>query len=85
MLTPNTANTSEREFYVADGSSPVTPRTVEDAHPAAATAAVALAQLQNQRLSDWDSEMVGSSCQEQRRRADQDLLGEANPDRWNAD
>jgi hypothetical protein len=42
-----------------DTSPPVTPRTIDDAHPAAATAAVALAQLHHHRLaSDWD-EMVG--------------------------
>lgn len=38
----------------------MTPRTIEEAHPAAATAAVALAQLHHHRLaSDWDTEMVG--------------------------
>ncbi|KUL88888.1 hypothetical protein ZTR_03511 [Talaromyces verruculosus] len=38
-----------------DTSPPVTPRTIDDAHPAAATAAVALAQLHHHRLaSDWD-------------------------------
>lgn len=43
-----------------DTSPPITPRTIDDAHPAAATAAVALAQLHHHRLaSDWD-EMVGS-------------------------
>jgi hypothetical protein len=52
---------SDRDIYVADASSPVTPRTIDDAHPAAATAAVALAQLHHHRLaSDWESEMVCS-------------------------
>ncbi|QGA13740.1 hypothetical protein EYB26_001391 [Talaromyces marneffei] len=38
-----------------DTSPPITPRTIDDAHPAAATAAVALAQLHHHRLaSDWD-------------------------------
>ncbi|KAH8704816.1 hypothetical protein BGW36DRAFT_366215 [Talaromyces proteolyticus] len=42
----------------SDASPPVTPRTIDDAHPAAATAAVALAQLHHHRLaSDWESEM----------------------------
>lgn len=49
----------DRDVYVADSSPPVTPRTIDDAHPAAATAAVALAQLHHHRLaSDWESEMV---------------------------
>ncbi|KAL1970136.1 hypothetical protein VTN77DRAFT_6541 [Rasamsonia byssochlamydoides] len=53
---------SDRDIYVADASSPVTPRTIDDAHPAAATAAVALAQLHHHRLvSDWDSEMDAHS------------------------
>ncbi|KAL2359076.1 hypothetical protein RJZ56_008091, partial [Blastomyces dermatitidis] len=44
-------------FGGADRSSPLTPRTLDEAHPAAATAAVALAQLHHHRLtSDWDSE-----------------------------
>ena len=42
------------------------PKSLEDAYPAAATAAVALAQLHNHRPdSDWDSEVVGpaqNSC-----------------------
>lgn len=59
-LTVNTADLLDRDIYVADASSPVTPRTIDDAHPAAATAAVALAQLHHHRLaSDWESEMVG--------------------------
>jgi hypothetical protein len=59
-LTANTAELLDRDIYVADASSPVTPRTIDDAHPAAATAAVALAQLHHHRLaSDWESEMVG--------------------------
>lgn len=52
---------SERDFFPPDHSSPMTPRTLDEAHPAAATAAVALAQLHHHPLasaSDWDSEMV---------------------------
>lgn len=50
---------ADRDIYVADASSPVTPRAIDEAHPAAATAAVALAQLHHHRLaSDWESEMV---------------------------
>ena len=42
-----------------ESSSPATPRTFDEAHPAAATAAVALAQLHHHRLSnEWDSEVV---------------------------
>ncbi|KAJ9199625.1 hypothetical protein DTO166G4_9213 [Paecilomyces variotii] len=49
---------ADRDIYVADASSPVTPRAIDEAHPAAATAAVALAQLHHHRLaSDWESEM----------------------------
>jgi hypothetical protein len=45
---------------IADASPPVTPRTIDDAHPAAATAAVALAQLHHHHrlATDWE-EMVG--------------------------
>ncbi|KAL2217704.1 putative transcription factor RfeD [Thermoascus aurantiacus ATCC 26904] len=65
LQTQNASNNSrknneppDRDVHVADASSPVTPRTVEETHPAAATAAVALAQLHHHRLaSDWDSEM----------------------------
>ncbi|CAG8017291.1 unnamed protein product [Penicillium nalgiovense] len=47
----------ERDVYVADGS-PATPRALDEPHPAAATAAVALAQLHHHRLaSDWDTDM----------------------------
>ncbi|OXV10548.1 hypothetical protein Egran_01691 [Elaphomyces granulatus] len=71
------ANMSERDIYVADGSSPAPPRTAEDAHPAAATAAVALAQLHHHRLaSDWDSEMVGT---ESARRAKRESPRETAP------
>ncbi|OJJ30628.1 hypothetical protein ASPWEDRAFT_120495 [Aspergillus wentii DTO 134E9] len=49
---------ADREIYVADASSPATPRGIDEAHPAAATAAVALAQLHHHRLaSDWDTDM----------------------------
>lgn len=48
----------DRDIFGTDHtSSPATPRTLDEAHPAAATAAVALAQLHHNRLtSDWDSE-----------------------------
>ncbi|KAJ5174032.1 uncharacterized protein N7500_001963 [Penicillium coprophilum] len=50
----------ERDVYVADGS-PATPRALDEPHPAAATAAVALAQLHHHRLaSDWDTDMQES-------------------------
>ncbi|KAJ5179850.1 hypothetical protein N7492_003060 [Penicillium capsulatum] len=52
---------SDRDIYVADPSSPATPRALDEPHPAAATAAVALAQLHHHRLaSDWDTDMVGA-------------------------
>ncbi|MCJ1450019.1 hypothetical protein MMC28_000347 [Mycoblastus sanguinarius] len=47
----------DRDIYAGSRSSPVPPRTLEDQYPAAATAAVALAQLHNHRPdSDLDSE-----------------------------
>lgn len=50
---------ADRDIYVADASSPATPRGIDETHPAAATAAVALAQLHHNRLaSDWDTDMV---------------------------
>lgn len=50
---------ADRDIYVADPSSPATPRALDEPHPAAATAAVALAQLHHHRLaSDWDTDMV---------------------------
>ncbi|KAJ5949621.1 hypothetical protein N7454_001205 [Penicillium verhagenii] len=49
---------ADRDIYVADASSPATPRALDEPHPAAATAAVALAQLHHHRLaSDWDTDM----------------------------
>ncbi|PWY82490.1 hypothetical protein BO83DRAFT_353393 [Aspergillus eucalypticola CBS 122712] len=49
---------ADRDIYVADASSPATPRGIDETHPAAATAAVALAQLHHNRLaSDWDTDM----------------------------
>lgn len=52
--TPSPAKKHD-SVYVADTSPPITPRTLDDAHPATATAAVALAQLHHHRLaSDWD-------------------------------
>ncbi|KAL4788382.1 hypothetical protein BJX76DRAFT_366833 [Aspergillus varians] len=49
---------SDRDFYGAGSHSPATPRGIDEAHPAAATAAVALAQLHHNRLtSDWDADV----------------------------
>ncbi|KAI9040780.1 putative transcription factor RfeD [Aspergillus affinis] len=49
---------ADRDIYVADAGSPATPRGIDETHPAAATAAVALAQLHHNRLaSDWDTDM----------------------------
>ena len=51
-----------------DGNSPLPLKTLEDVYPAAATAAVALAQLHNTKPdSDWESDAVsnqhwGLSC-----------------------
>lgn len=47
----------DRDAYTRIQSSPAPPRTLEDQYPAAATAAVALAQLHShQPHSEWDSE-----------------------------
>ena len=49
----------DRDAYSGVQSSSAPPRTIEDQYPAAATAAVALAQLHNHRPdSDWESEAV---------------------------
>ena len=51
----------ERDSYGSDAGTITAPRSLEDQYPAAATAAVALAQLHNHRPggeSDWDSEAV---------------------------
>lgn len=49
----------EREIHSAPRRSPVPQRSLDDQYPAAATAAVALAQLHNTRPdSDWESEAV---------------------------
>ncbi|EFW22007.1 hypothetical protein D8B26_002102 [Coccidioides posadasii str. Silveira] len=59
---------SDRDIFARDQNSPATPRTLEEAHPAAATAAVALAQLQHHRLmSEWDSEVDAHSDSDIRR------------------
>ncbi|KAL4869029.1 hypothetical protein BDV12DRAFT_88174 [Aspergillus spectabilis] len=48
----------DRDFYSAASNSPATPRGIDEAHPAAATAAVALAQLHHNRSgSDWDTDV----------------------------
>ncbi|KAL3471906.1 hypothetical protein BJX99DRAFT_15240 [Aspergillus californicus] len=49
-------NDSDRDFYGAGSNSPATPRGLEE-HPAAKTAAVALAQLHHNRLPDWDTDV----------------------------
>ncbi|CEJ61805.1 Putative RfeD [Penicillium brasilianum] len=55
---PHGHDIADRDIYVADASSPATPRALDEPHPAAATAAVALAQLHHHRLaSDWDTDM----------------------------
>ena len=52
----------DRDSYGTVQSSPAPPRISEDQYPAAATAAVALAQLHNHRPdSDWESEAVSDS------------------------
>ena len=59
----------DREAHSLGYSSPIPPRNLEDAYPAAATAAVALAQLHNTRPdSDWDSDAVSESAQCYRRK-----------------
>ena len=51
----------DRDVYARVQSSPAPPRTLEDQYPAAATAAVALAQLHShQPHSEWDSEPVST-------------------------
>lgn len=51
----------DRDAHASIQSSPAPPRTVEDQYPAAATAAVALAQLHShQPHSEWDSEPVST-------------------------
>jgi hypothetical protein len=49
---------SEPDFYGADISAPATPGNIEGSLPAAANAAVALAQLHHQLGPDWDSDAV---------------------------
>lgn len=52
------SDTSDRDFYGPDIKASPTRRIGEDAQPAAANAAVALAQLHHNRQgTDWDSEM----------------------------
>ena len=57
------ADASEQDIYGADISAPATPANVEGSGPAAANAAVALAQLHNhhQLGPDWDSDAVCDS------------------------
>ncbi|KAL9618174.1 MAG: hypothetical protein Q9160_007069 [Pyrenula sp. 1 TL-2023] len=62
------SDASDRDLYGADVSAPTTPRTIEDAHPAAANAAVALAQLHHNSLApEWESEADAFSEPEIRR------------------
>ncbi|KAK2750594.1 hypothetical protein FQN57_002665 [Myotisia sp. PD_48] len=52
-------NISDKDLIGGDQLISSIPRTLDEAHPAAATAAVALAQLHHHRLnSDWDSEAL---------------------------
>ncbi|KAI9376616.1 hypothetical protein BJX61DRAFT_255644 [Aspergillus egyptiacus] len=54
---PRRRNDVDRDFYGPGSNSPATPRGFDE-HPAAATAAVALAQLHHNRLaSDWETDM----------------------------
>ena len=49
----------DRDSKTGELHAPAPARVLEDAYPAAATAAVALAQLHNHRPdSDWESEIV---------------------------
>ena len=49
----------DRDAYRGNQSSPAPARSLEDQYPAAATAAVALAQLHSHRPdSEWESEAV---------------------------
>src|SRR2546423_6651922 len=52
------ADASQPDFYGADISAPATPGNIEGSLPAAANAAVALAQLHHQLGPDWDSDAV---------------------------
>ena len=51
------ADASDQDFYGADVSAPETPGNLDSSLPAAANAAVALAQLHNLG-SEWDSDYV---------------------------
>ncbi|MCJ1273344.1 hypothetical protein MMC21_001135 [Puttea exsequens] len=65
----NTAYGHDRTTYGESQSSPVPPRSLEDQYPAAATAAVALAQLHNhQPGSDWGSDAGYASENEAKHR-----------------
>ena len=51
----------DRDAYTGNQSSPAPARSLEDQYPAAATAAVALAQLHSHRPeSEWESEAVSA-------------------------
>lgn len=55
------AHGHDRDAYATDRNSPAPTRILEDQYPAAATAAVALAQLHNQKPdSDWESDGVST-------------------------
>ena len=62
MLLIDTVYGNELDAYGRVQSSPAAPRISEDQYPAAATAAVALAQLRNRPDSDWESEAVCGPC-----------------------
>lgn len=61
----NVVHGHERDAYAANHSSPAPARTLEDTYPAAATAAVALAQLRQRPDSDWESDAVRSIMSQQ--------------------
>jgi hypothetical protein len=58
LLKMEAVDASEPDFYGADISAPATPGNIEGSLPAAANAAVALAQLHHQLGPDWDSDAV---------------------------
>lgn len=56
----------DRDAYAGNQSSPAPARSLEDQYPAAATAAVALAQLHSHRPdSEWESEAVSAISEEE--------------------
>lgn len=65
----NSVHGHDRDAYTGNQSSPAPARTLEDQYPAAATAAVALAQLHSHRPeSEWESEADYASENDGRQR-----------------